>query len=494
MTDLPNAFNSFYSRFEVHDFSENISLLRDSLTPDSNIIIEQEHVRNLLKRVSIRTAPGPDLICGRTLRYCADQLCSVLQYIFQMSFECNQIPGMWKSSTVIPIPKTSNPKQLSDFRPVALTSLIMKIFEKILKVLVMSSIEGLDPSQFAYQAGRGVEDAKLFILNHLYKHLEKPQARARLLFADFSSAFNTLQPHLLIERLVSKFEISHQLVSWILDFLTGREQRVSVNGCLSDSVTISTGSPQGCVLSPLLFILYTDECRSRQEDSYLIKFSDDTALLSLLYGPESNHESALTDFISWCDCNFLDLNVSKTKELIINFRRKKEITTERIIHNEKVEIVSSYKYLGTFFDDHLRFDVNTEFIVKRGQQRIHLLRKLNSFSVRPVILCRFYQAFIESLICFSFICWFHCLSVKDRNNLTSIVKSCSKIIGVKQRDLSSFCNQQILRKAECILASPSHAGEFTLLPSGRRYALPMCKTNRFSKSFIPSALRLLNFS
>lgn len=62
MTDLPNAFNSFYSRFEVHDFSENITLLRDSVTPDSNNIIEQEHVRNLLK--DIRKAPGPDLYVG----------------------------------------------------------------------------------------------------------------------------------------------------------------------------------------------------------------------------------------------------------------------------------------------------------------------------------------------------------------------------------------------------------------------------------------------
>ena len=61
-----------------------------------------------------------------------------------------------------------------------------------------------------------------------------------------------------------------------------------------------------------------------------------------------------------------------------------------------MEIVTSYKYLGTIFDDHLKFDVNTEAIVKRGQQRIHLLRKLNSFSVSPVILCRFYQSFIES--------------------------------------------------------------------------------------------------
>ena len=94
---------------------------------------------------------------------------------------------------MIPVPKITNPRQFNDFRPVALTSLIMKISEKILKNLVLSIVdEKLDPLQFAYQSGRGVEDANLFILNNLYKHLEKPQAHVRLLFADFSSAFNTM--------------------------------------------------------------------------------------------------------------------------------------------------------------------------------------------------------------------------------------------------------------------------------------------------------------
>ena len=287
--DLPNTFNDFYSRFEKHDFSSNISLLRQSLSSDCDIVISQECVRDLLKRVNIRKAPGPDHICGRTLHYCADQLSSVLHHIFQRSLDSNQIPAIWKTSTVIPVPKITNPRQLNDFRPVALTSLIMKILEKILKNLVLSIVdEKLDPLQFAYQSGRGVEDAKLLILNNLYKHLEKPQAHVRLLFADFSSAFNTMQPHLLIERLLYDFKLPHQIVLWILDFLTDRVQRVSVNGRFSDSLIMSTGSPQGCVLSPLLFIMYTDGCRSSQEgSSYLVKFSDDTALLSLLQGSES---------------------------------------------------------------------------------------------------------------------------------------------------------------------------------------------------------------
>jgi hypothetical protein len=119
--------------------------------------------------------------------------------------------------------------------------------------------EKLDPLQFAYQSGKGVEDAKLLILNNLYKHLEKPQAHVRLLFTDFSSAFNTMQPHLLIESLPCDFKLPHQIVLWILDFLTDRVQRVSVNGRFSDSLIMSTGSPQGCVLRPYsLLCILTD--------------------------------------------------------------------------------------------------------------------------------------------------------------------------------------------------------------------------------------------
>ena len=164
----------------------------------------------------------------------------------------------------------------------------------------------IDPLQFAYQAWKGIEDTKLFILNCFYRHLEKPKAHAGLLFTDFSSAFNLMQPHLLLKRLITDFNLPHQVVLWLLDFLTNRKQRVSVNGCVSDSLALSTGSPQGCVLSPLLFILYTDECRSVRQGSYLVKFSDDTALLSLLQGSDSGHGEALVDFVSWCDKNYLD--------------------------------------------------------------------------------------------------------------------------------------------------------------------------------------------
>ena len=209
--------------------------------------------------------------------------------------------------------KKTNPKEPNDFRPVALTSLPMKTLEKIVKNFVLAATGNLlDPLQFAYRAGRGVDDAKLFILNTLYKHLEKPKAHARLLFADFSSAFNTVQPHILVQRLISDFNLAHQLVLWILDFLTCRQQRVVVNGLFSDIVFTNTGSPQGCCLSPVLYILYTDSCKSTREGTHLVKFSDVAALLSLLQGEGgNNHRDSLSDFVSWCDDNFFGVKCLK---------------------------------------------------------------------------------------------------------------------------------------------------------------------------------------
>ena len=97
--------------------------------------------------------------------------------------------------------------------------------KKINKFLILAVTEcNLNPLQFAYRSGRGVDDAKLFILNTLCRHLEGPQTHVRILFADFSSAFNTIHSNILSNKLVSQFSLDNHLVLWITDFLTNRSQ------------------------------------------------------------------------------------------------------------------------------------------------------------------------------------------------------------------------------------------------------------------------------
>ena len=177
---------------------------------------------------------------------------------------------------------------------------------------------------------------------------------------------------------------------------------------LSDIVNLSTGTPQGCVLSPILFILYTNDCQSLQDNSYLVKYADDTVLLS---HSDQEYGSVLYNFISWCSSMKLDLNVSKTKEMIINFSRRTLALQPIVINGTHVEEVEQYKYLGTVFDK-LKFDQNSDAIIKKSHQRLSVLRKLNSFNVQRVVLRSFYNSFVESVMFCLFLLYagfLHCL-------------------------------------------------------------------------------------
>jgi len=158
--------------------------------------------------------------------------------------------------------------------------------------------------------------------------------------------------------------------------------------------------------------------------------------------------------------------------------------------------VESYKYLGTIIDKRLRFDLNTEAICKKGQQRLYCLRKLRSFNIDKTLMELFYKSYIEPVLSFSISCWFGNLSVKYKNSLNKLVKNSGKIIGKEQRGLSGLFNRNVLSRAHSVISDREHFlyPEFSMLPSGRRYRLPKTKNNRYKFSFVPSAIRLLNNS
>ena len=179
-----------------------------------------------------------------------------------MSLRTNSIPHLWKKSTICPVPKKRNPAVLNDYRPVALTPIIMKVLERIvLQRLMEQTGDHMDTYQFAYRQNRGVEDAIISLLHDTYMHLESPNSFVRVLYIDFSSAFNTIQPHLMARKLVD-LQVDPKLILWLVDFLVNRTQQVRYQHAISDSKAISTGAPQGTVLAPVLFTLYTNDMRS----------------------------------------------------------------------------------------------------------------------------------------------------------------------------------------------------------------------------------------
>ena len=132
---------------------------------------------------------------------CALQLCQVFSTLITWSLKDGIVPGVWKTSTISPFSKNNSPSDLSDCRPIAITSVVMKCFEKIVLHHLSDLTKGMqDPFQFAYKPNRSIEDAILTLLHNTFRHTNIPKSSVGILFADFSSAFITIKPYHLAKK------------------------------------------------------------------------------------------------------------------------------------------------------------------------------------------------------------------------------------------------------------------------------------------------------
>ncbi|KAI4899775.1 hypothetical protein NFI96_025340 [Prochilodus magdalenae] len=385
-----------------------------------------------------------------------------------------------------------------------------------------------DPLQFAYREKVGVEDAILYLLHRTHCHLDKGGGAVRVMFFDFSSAFNTIQPLLLRDKLMM-MEVDMHLVTWITDYLTGRPQHVRISDCSSDTVISSTGAPQGTVLSPVLFTLYTSDFKYNSELCHMQKFwtvlhqwTQDSAHRTLPTGrcpQDAAHRTLPTGRcpqdaagcivlkrlamwvttqvynklgkmslpvqmilfvmffmciphgLSWPkflihggrsglkakgDHNNLSLNISKTKEMIVDYRKlQRGGHSPLYISGAEVEQVSNVRFLGVHLTEDLTWSLHTNKVVRSARQRLFFLRRLRKFGLPPDILTSFYRCTIESALTTCMTVWYGSCTAYDRKALKRVVRTAESIIGSKLPDLQDIYRSRCLRTS----TSPAAGGK-----------------------------------
>ena len=304
-----------YDQFD----SATISCKLTELSPTS-----EEELSGLVKKISSKSC-CLDPIPASLLGYCISNLLPIIRSVVNMSFESTVVPSSMKKAMLCPsLKKVSLDFEIfTNFRPISNLKFLSKVMEKVAAARLWDYLCENDLNeifQSAYKKHHSCETALTRVQNDILTAIDNKQCVA-LVLLDLSAAFDTVDHEILLHRLQYKFGIKGKAYEWFRSYLTGRTQSVRIDGTDSSVCPLPCGVPQGSVLGPLLFLLYTSQLGDliRKHDMSFNLYADDDQLYTTfacnddveLYSVISRLESCLADINNWMTCNKLKLNADK---------------------------------------------------------------------------------------------------------------------------------------------------------------------------------------
>ena len=392
--EIAEIFNSYFID-KIEDLKKNIdnSQVKDPTeklrekVKNKNLhfkirTVTEEKVSKAMKEMKKKKSAGLDGIGQDLLLQGAEIVAIPLTRMINNSIESGIFPTEWKKAMVTPILKKGDQKDKKNYRPVSCLATASKVMEKIVCEQITRHMEInklLPDSQHGFREKRSTMTALSEIQRDWIENTERKHVTG-VLFWDLSAAFDTLNVNLLVEKL-KLYGCNELTCKWFNSFLTGREQMVKIGKAISSARQLSSGVPQGSILSPIIFTIYCADLEEWVKHSKLLNYADDTS--SSHSGQEQttvikNLEEDATNILQFMASNGLVANPSKTEYMLLNSRNKEETNSIKVGTSE-VQQVRSAKLLGITMDEDQKW--TSHFWGKKG-----LLQSLNQrlFAIRRI--------------------------------------------------------------------------------------------------------------
>ncbi len=456
-----------------------------------------------------KKATGSDNIPAWFLKRFHEELAPVVHDIICGSIIQCKYPTIYKAALVTPVPKVRPPTNIeTDFRQISILPQMAKILEKLQLKLNDTDLK-LNDSQHAFTGERSTISALTCISQNWFNvtdNLRGNKNGVHALFIDFRKAFDLVDHGILLTKL-AKMNVTKSFWLWTRSFLEGRSQKVNLVGILSSTKPCPAGVPQGSVISPTLFNVYVNDFENSVPDHLSIstcKYADDCTQDEVIAQGTTSHMQVVLDASQkWATENKMKINPQKTKDMWICFSNAIPEPAPLVMDSVNIERISSYKLLGVWHQDNLKWNRHVEEIVNKANKRIFSLRDCCTAKLPREVGLTCYLTKIRSVLEYGAAIWGG-LPEYLANEIESTQNRCPKILGIPRDNLKSLRERrdniamEELKRIHTDATHPCH--KFIPLPASHTHDLrrnssisyPISHTKRHEQSFIPRAIALLN--
>ena len=409
--------DTLYDENDDDEFDESIdpnNLKDDELDAQ----ITENEIRQAVFKQNNGKLPGPDKIPAEIIKASYDHIVPYLIQIYNKLFENAEYPEIWGQGYIVPIFKGGDPQLAKNYRGITLNNILAKIYSQILLNRLTAwteKHEKISKCQFGYQKGKSTTDC-IFILHSIISKVLSTGQKLYTVFIDYEKCYDKINRLFLWQKLLAQ-NVSLKITNALKAMYAVVKSAVKHQGNISNNIHSQLGVKQGDPSSSLLFMMFVNDILTtintelegiftiNEVKLFLLAYADDQVLFST---STTSLQSMLNDIEHYCNAWGLKININKTKVII--FENSKIYSHHNFyLYNEKLEVVSSFKYLGVYFFKNGNWSRTQKCIADHASKAMfRLFSILNQYNFKTLQKCKLFDILVASVLNYSSEVWgFH---------------------------------------------------------------------------------------
>ena len=369
-----------------------------------------DFVYQQVQKLKTKKSTGVGRITARLMKDAATEIAWPVTYLVNLTIKTGVIPSPWKEARVTTSFKSGKKDNANYYRPISLLPLISEIMERSIQTQLVTFLTGniaLSTCQTGFRKSHSAETALVYLVDNIPEKMDKGMLTGSM-FINLKKAFDLVEHRYLLYKL-EHYGIRDDGLKWFRNYLITRTQKVKLGKDLSPSLPVEYGVPQGCLLGPLLFVLYINDQPKSLINCTIDMHADDTVIYCTghsIVEITNVFQDDMDNVRKWMGKDRLILDRTKTKSMLFGTRQKLEKNDDLLIqmYRENIEHVSKFKYLGVLLDEQLTWKEHTESVSKKVCKRLLLLCRVRKCITLKACKC-VYNVIIQPLFDYADTAW-----------------------------------------------------------------------------------------